>query len=171
MNITHEWSDLAYLYLQWKQQPRKYKPRTDQYCWTTNILTPENYLLYGNYLWAESCTSIYIIGQLLFESGSYSSATSDRENTVVIHAMLLTPILANVPNNVMSSKIYPPPPPPGVCEQVVRCHHTLWDHLRWCLGHLQACNWGSIRLLQGDHSGGGSRPVVEKKNTCTIGNL
>ncbi len=31
-----------------KAEPRKYLPRTDyKYCWTTNILTPENYPLYG----------------------------------------------------------------------------------------------------------------------------
>ncbi len=36
----------AYLYLQCKQQPRKYYPRSD-YCLTTNVLFPENYRLYG----------------------------------------------------------------------------------------------------------------------------
>ncbi len=48
--FTHEWSDLAYLYLQCKQQPRKYIiHKLSQYCWTTNILFPENYPLYGSW--------------------------------------------------------------------------------------------------------------------------
>ncbi len=42
--FTYKWSDLAYLYLQCKQLPRKYYPRNVS---ITNILSPENYSLYG----------------------------------------------------------------------------------------------------------------------------